>query len=165
MLKNPAEMASLVRDALAACNGQISPEVKDAFVAFSMARALSLALPMPSTCVDSISGYYTSTHAATADEVISAMNEQYVLDVVTLRDLTFKLYKLRYQLVFEPRAVSDLFAGFASFSDGAVAKNILEVERQYGTADCRRLVDTLVWGFSTALGGGNKGETLAGAGA
>lgn len=64
----------------------------------SIARAIAQSLPLPTSPVGEFHSHYTLTHGNTVSTLVSEFNETLVIDTRMVMDLTFKFYKLRYDV-------------------------------------------------------------------
>lgn len=100
---------------------QLTDRERNTVIATAIARALAYNLPIPSSPVQLVHSHYQQSFDQQVCNVINEFNEQLVVDTRLARDLTFKFYKFRYEMVFSPEmymdtlpllaaAVPDLFA-------------------------------------------------------
>lgn len=118
------------------------------FIAVNMARALSMEAQLPSSPVESIQIFYGNSVYSMVTDFLSRFNELYVVDVKQVLDYTFKFYKLRYQMVYEPTAIVPMMLGI-NVIDEIVAKDILEVTN--GSTECIEAMRLMIGAFMRAL--------------
>lgn len=66
------------------------------------ARAVAYSLPIPTSPVENLLGYYEDQHRQLVGQAISEVNEHLILDTVQGMALTKAFWMLRYRLVHEP---------------------------------------------------------------
>lgn len=95
-------------------------------LAYAVATAIASNGPLPSSPVDSPSGYYADNVAASFNSLISEFNENIIIDVSLASATARSLWTLRYQTVHTPLLALyskkwDFFCGFTGvelvFSD------------------------------------------------
>lgn len=89
---------------------------RETILATCVARAIATMLPLPSSAVNEINSHYTMTHSQTVMELVSGFNESFVLDIRVVMDLTFKFYKLRYDVCHGMRDNPTLLSIIAQLS-------------------------------------------------
>tara|TARA_Y100000592_G_scaffold86083_1_gene138922 strand:+ start:669 stop:1130 length:462 start_codon:yes stop_codon:yes gene_type:complete len=70
------------------------------YTSLVVSRALAYALPLPTSPVEALVQHYNSGNRAIVSDFVSALNEEMVLDVDAVEALTFKIWRMRYNLVF-----------------------------------------------------------------
>jgi len=114
-------LASHIRSLMQSFSSQLTDRERNTVIATAIARALAYNLPIPSSPVNLVHSHYQQSFDQQVCNVINEFNEQLVVDTRLARDLTFKFYKFRYEMVFSPElyldtlpllaaAVPDLFA-------------------------------------------------------
>lgn len=110
MLTAPTWTASSIRrilnDAFATSLGD---ENRKTAVALGIGRAIGYGLDLPTSPVGDVRGYYLSTFDRQACDIISAVNEQYLLDVQLTRSIAMRYYEMRYALVYQPEVLDEHF--------------------------------------------------------
>lgn len=71
-------------------------------LSFALAQSIAYNLQLPSSNVDSTRSFYQSNHAENVRKQVSEFNEHFVVNTKEVLDLIFKIYTVRYKLVFEP---------------------------------------------------------------
>lgn len=69
-------------------------------ISFALAYAISSALSLPSSPVDNLTIYYNSQVRLDVEALVSAINEVVILDTQEVRELCFRLYSVRYTMLF-----------------------------------------------------------------
>lgn len=64
------------------------------------ARAVSNALPIPSSPVEDFSNYFSMTHQLSVLDAVNRLNEIFVLDVEKITQLAKDFYAIRYENVY-----------------------------------------------------------------
>jgi hypothetical protein len=146
-------VAARVREILDQTTKGVPAEQRETFIALALARAVSTSLPLPSTPVTSVNVYYSSTHHAAVAELVSRINEEMVINTKLATELTFKLYKMRYDLVFNTEAIVPfLSAMLCSSAAGAyLPEQAMKAEFEYGNPDVAMAFNTLMYEFRTGL--------------
>lgn len=116
-------------------------------VAISIARAISLDLPLPSGEVHSIDMHFAGAPGAQAAEVISAINENFIVDVQKVMTLTRQFYAMRYKLVFSPKELSRALSFVAANDPDTLPGYVVESLAKYNTPQVNDAFDALIWGF------------------
>lgn len=78
----------------------LSVKQKGALISFTFAQALAYQLQLPSAPIASVKSFYTDTHGTAIGKVVSDLNEHFVIDVRQTLDLVFKIFNMRYDLVY-----------------------------------------------------------------
>ena len=84
----------------------LTPRERKQIHEVSLARALAVCLALPTSPVNSLSGYYNRTHQSGVNDILSQYNEHQLIDVKLVQSLVWKIYRLRYEFVFEPKLPS-----------------------------------------------------------
>lgn len=100
---------------------------RDTILATCIARAIAAMLPLPTSAVNEINSHYTMTHSQTVMELVSGFNESFILDIRTVMDLTFKFYKLRYDVCHGMRDNPTLLSVIAQLSPDNFPPKVNEV--------------------------------------
>lgn len=74
-------------------------------IALGISRAIGYNLALPTSAVESYSKYFNDTHKDVVENVLVTINEMSVINIQECYELTFKIWKMRYELVFNPRAL------------------------------------------------------------
>lgn len=77
-------------------------------VCFAIARAMAYHLSLPSAPVGNPTMQYNDSHRGFVANVLSAINEVMVFDIDAAEDLTAKIWKMRYELVHNPAALTSV---------------------------------------------------------
>lgn len=73
-------------------------------VALALSRAIGYSLMLPTGALDSPSKFFTDTHKDAVEAILVKVNEQSVINIQECYELTFKIWKMRYALVFNSSA-------------------------------------------------------------
>lgn len=126
-----------------------NPQAKERLVALSLARAISVQLQLPSSPVNNVFVYYASTHNDRVCGIISEINENYIVDTKFTAEMTFKLYKLRYRMVYEAQQLTRaLFATY--FDDDSIPQDLLDMAGQLFTPETDEVFTCLIKEFMNA---------------
>ncbi len=117
----------------------------DTLVHVSIARAISLELPLPTNEVASVEVHFQNAIAMTAGDIISKINEDYILDVNRMMSLIRQFYMLRYRLVFSPKDFSKALSMIAATSPDTLPGEVVENLARYNTEGVNSAFDCLVW--------------------
>lgn len=132
--------------------GQNIPvDQKHKIIAVALARALSLHLQLPSSPVISIYTHYADKCGKFVDDMICKINESYVIDCKLVSDLTFKFYKLRYDLVFTPDTIGVFFANLANIPNDYISEQLIKATGCACTEQNAHSFGTLVKNVSYTL--------------
>lgn len=104
MSKTFNNLAGTIRSILASTSNPLMDNEKNTLIAIAIARALSIHFPLPTSAVNSVAIHFATAHDEQLCKVIAAFNENIIINTQLTRDLTFKFYQLRYDLVFTPRS-------------------------------------------------------------
>lgn len=104
MSESIATVAATIRRILSTVTNPNSTGDQSVYIAAAIARSLAARFDLPSSPVTSVAIHFTTTFDDVLCRVISEFNECIVLDTRLTRDLTFKFYQLRYDLVYTPMA-------------------------------------------------------------
>lgn len=107
-------------------------------VALAISRAIGYNLALPTSAVESHSKYFNDTHKDVVENTLVDINEMSVINIQECFELTFKIWKMRYQLVFNPRALDVI-----KMLDNEVIFGNEEVPQIYSTVVQRVGVDTV----------------------
>lgn len=116
---NSLNISGYVRQALAQLSteaGGFSEIEKGELLSLAVARAISSRLLLPSTPAGSAEAYFASTHDSLVCELISRINESVYINTRQTRDLTFKFFELRYNLVFNYQVLGNMIPLLAASS-------------------------------------------------
>lgn len=83
----------------------VSPQDRSLVVNLGIAKTIGYQLPIPATPVISPVTYFSETFKTEVNEIVSTINEVYVLDVTELLKYVKAIWVMRYRLVHEPRMV------------------------------------------------------------
>jgi hypothetical protein len=139
-------LASHIRNIIGRVNTQLSESEKNIYVASSLAFAIAQNLPLPSSPVQLLHTYYASSHDKQICDIINEVNEQYVIDTRMCRDLVFKWYSLRYELVYSPNAYGHILLKMGGFMDEYFPQEVTNLLTKTNTNDVEvRLTVTNAW--------------------
>lgn len=99
MPANYSQAAATIRGVLTGA-GALNDAGRAGLVAGALARAIAFRLPLPSSPVENLAGYYTMSHDQQVCDIIAGFNEHLIVDVRLVREQTFNFYRLRYDLVY-----------------------------------------------------------------
>lgn len=124
-------------------------EQKQPFIEAAMARALGYALDLPTAevAIERIRAHYEERHGPVVTKALSEINEHFVIDVKGVQALTYKFWRLRYDLVFNPTAESatGLLQYMAHSDDAHIPARTNEVLIENGdNPEFRRDVDVIM---------------------
>lgn len=119
-----------IRECVERFPGELNPEKRKVLIASAIARAISISLPLPSSPVEVIYGYYANTHYQTVLAAVASINENYVIDVDTTMKLTFNFYKLRYDVLHTVDNMFGLIGIIASYSHDSMPPMVSEILKE-----------------------------------
>lgn len=86
-------------------NSNLHLEDRKYIVALAVSRAIGYNLSLPTSAVDSSGKYFNDNHKDIVEHTLVDINEVSVINIQECYELTFKIWKMRYELVFNPRAM------------------------------------------------------------
>ena len=104
MSESIASVAATIRRILSTVTNPNATGDQSVYIAAAIARSLAARFDLPTSPVASIAIHFSTTFDDVLCRVISEFNECLVLDTRLTRDLTYKFYQLRYDLVYTPMA-------------------------------------------------------------
>ena len=150
-----AQIAQVVRLMLQRTGLNLEENQKPAFVAVSLARAINTILPIPTSPVNSVDAHYASSFDEYVRQIIAEINENYILDVRSCRDMCAKIYRFRYNMCHDASFFMANLTEFAPaakdmFSTDTMA--IIEMERSIeDRANISRLWVDLTYEIANSL--------------
>lgn len=139
------KIATTIRDIINGMPEAIDAQSRDLLVIGSLARAIAIDLPLPTGAVDNVDIHFANTPCAMAMEILSAINEQYVLDTERAMALVRNFYTLRYKLVHEPRYTSAEIAAAMAMDSNSVPADVAEVLNKFEPTAVRNSFDQIIW--------------------
>ena len=85
--------------------GTVSEDDRRLLTLAAVAKGIAYAIPLPGQRVESIRQYYVSNCEPLVTMALSDVNELRVLNVRLALDFTFQIYRARYAVAYDPRAV------------------------------------------------------------
>lgn len=95
-----------------------SPLQRSRIIAMGIASAIAYGLQLPTSPVVNVDLNYFESHEAMVEKLVSNINETFILDVKLIMTLIESIYKLRYNMVFQPDLFVSLFDHLALSVDG-----------------------------------------------
>lgn len=74
-------------------------------VSLSIARALGYNLPIPTSAVEAPSKYFNDVNKITIEDCLAKINEVSVINIQETYELTYKIWMMRYSLVYNTKAL------------------------------------------------------------
>ncbi len=137
-LKKTAQLVGEFNQLFNRCS--IKPQDRQAVMCLGIARYVGYELDLPTSEVHNPRSHFIEMHKGAMDEFLSSINEQFVIDVETTADLAFKIWTMRYNLLFNPSSLS--LEGLMGLCQ---AKKFSEAEySEKWSGFCKQLCDTLV---------------------
>lgn len=108
------------------------------YASFAIAKYLTDGLQVPGGPVDNIVMYFNTQFTSDIYQRLNALNEMFPLDIEAIRDLSVKLYTVRYSVLYptltmfvnsQETALADIFRISRSL-DAETVKTITEAGRQ-----------------------------------
>lgn len=99
----------------------------------AVAKAIAFHLPLPTSPVDSLPSYYGNTHQSFVNLALGGVNEAIVLDVDLATEMVYKLYKLRYLMVFDATSIDSIkvFEAVASENNRVIPTGLAQLSSTY----------------------------------
>ena len=115
-------------------------------VAIAIGRAVSISLQLPSQMLTTgPEHHYDTNHVAAVNEIVSALNEIYPLDVALVIDVARMYYSFRYNLVYSPRTFANFMDRIMVWSDDILPPRVKDLAQQaLARADFNSDVERLV---------------------
>lgn len=111
MLTAPTWIASSIRRILnESFPTALGDDNRKTAVAIGIGRAIAYSLDLPTSPVADIRGYFMATFDRRSCDIISAVNEQYLIDVQLTRSVAMRYYEVRYAIAFDPCSLDEHFA-------------------------------------------------------
>lgn len=117
-------LATLVRGILNTFPATLTDREKDTVLAVAIARAISVELTLPTSPVALVHSHYQMNFDKQVCDIINEFNEQMIIDTRLARDLTFKFYQLRYELVYNATAFMHYMPAVASVAPDFFSENV-----------------------------------------
>lgn len=130
MSKAFMDAAQTIRTVLSRMKADVGDNDRRVLVATAFARALSLTLMLPSTAVDNVMSYFANSYDEQVCNLLSKLNEEFIIDVNLTRDLTFKFYKFRYDCCHDPMILNKQIAAFATHFTDYFPQNVCDVMKK-----------------------------------
>lgn len=73
-------------------------------IALALARAIGYSLSLPTSAVDSPSKYFMENHQDAVDATLVNVNEICIINIQEASELTFKVWRMRYAIVYDSLA-------------------------------------------------------------
>lgn len=120
-------LANHIRSIISSIRTQLTDQERTIYIATSLAMAISYQLPIPSTPVQLLHTHFAASFDKQICDIVNEVNEQYVIDTRMCRDLVFKWYSLRYDLVHAPRSTGQLISKIASHLPEYFPQRVMDV--------------------------------------
>lgn len=118
------------------------------FIELSIARAVAVSLQLPTSAVTSAESFFMGTPTHQASEIVSEINEHFILNVGQVMKLVRSFYLLRYNLVYSARALSASLAAAAAVETDLLDATTVAVTTKLNNQEVQGALDTLVWSFA-----------------
>lgn len=105
---------------------QVPLEKRKVLVTLALSKGTAYSLALPTSPVESASQYYANTHRAVVEKLLSEINELFIIDYASCSDLIFKIWRMRYRMVYDVAALDVL-----AFLDGTLGENQREIPPVY----------------------------------
>ena len=129
------------------------------FIELSIARAVAVNLQLPTSAVTSAESFFMGTPTHQAAEIVSQINEHFILNVGRVMKLVRSFYLLRYNLVYNAQALSASLAAAAAVETELLDATTTAVTAKLNNQEVRSALDTLVWSFAGDCNDGTLGVT------
>lgn len=115
---------------------QVPLQDRSNLTVLALAKAVAFHLPLPTSKVENLPKYYGETHQEFVHLALGGVNEAMVIDVGLANELTYKLYKLRYLMVFDATSVDAIKVFEAVAADGGrtVPAAFVQMTNTYGAS-------------------------------
>jgi len=101
---SPSQVASSIRSSLNQFPKALSDQQRNIAVAVAIGIHIGQALQLPTSKVDDIQIHHATVNDQYVTSVISWINEAFPVDFRLARELSFKFYKFRYDMAYDPDA-------------------------------------------------------------
>lgn len=124
-------------------------------LAIAVARAVAYSLPVPSGPVDNAQTFFTHTHLGDAEQMLSEVNEQVVLNIDTVTDLISRIWLFRYRLVYDcqNKAVKSFLDALIRTGTRELSPQVSEVLTRYCQNENNDILDTITSAVMKAITG------------
>lgn len=127
MSESITSVAATIRRILSTVTNPSAPCDQSVYVAAAIARSLAARFDLPTSPVASIAIHFATAFDEVLCQVVSEFNESIVIDTRLTRDLTFKFYQLRYDLVYTPMAFERTMPVIAACLPDYFPQNVCDV--------------------------------------
>lgn len=124
------QAATFIRSQLNNFGKALSDNERSIAIAIGIARAIASRLQLPTSPVSDLQIYHAETNDQQVIDIISFMNETLVIDIQLVRSLTFRFYKLRYDLVHSEDCFTLLLANMTPALNEVLPEPIISVLRK-----------------------------------
>jgi len=83
----------------------VQPQDRQEVIALAFAKVLAYNCDLPSSEVNNHRRYFLEQFEQDCNQVIADFNEKFIVDVTLIRETTYRLWALRYNLVYQPDSV------------------------------------------------------------
>lgn len=138
---------------------QVPPEKRKHLVTLALSKSIAYGMALPTSQVENVNMFYANAHRANVEKLLSEINELFIIDYESCSDLIFKLWRLRYRLVFDFAAVDIL-----SLLDSLTASDERQIPPAYReiASCCPMDINVLVRQIGDILKEATGGENVAG---
>ena len=143
---NAIQLVQYIRSLVNRAEIQFSDSDRMQFIIANVSRGIAQTLPLPTSPVDVLHTFYANSFDAQINTVINEVNEQLPINTRECRDMVFKFYKLRYEMVFNPFMFSHVLMPMAAALPEYFAKDTCKLfEVAINMKDVDRLVYFRDW--------------------
>lgn len=96
------QLVQYIRTLISRAKVQMSDSQRSTFLAANLARGIAYTLPIPASPVDVLHTFYANSYDTQINAIINEINEQVIINTRDCREMVFKFYKLRYEMVHAP---------------------------------------------------------------
>ena len=141
---------------------QVPVEKRKFLVTLALSKGIGYGLALPTSQVENANLYYANTHRAMVEKTLSEINELFVIDYESCSDLIFKIWRMRYRLVYDYAALDVLACLDHLLADNEreippVYREIAACAREQGGLDVNILVRSIGDILKEAACGGEAG--------
>ena len=125
-----SQAATFIRSQLNNFGKALSDNERSVAISIGIARAIASRLQLPTSPVADLQIYHAETNDQQVVDIIGFLNETLVIDIEMTRSLTYRFYKLRYDLVHSEDCFTLLLANMTPALNEVLPEPIISVLRK-----------------------------------
>lgn len=131
-------LGKLLRPVVDQMPQHITPLQKSRLMAFVIGRAIATIAPLPSTPTGAADVHFNLMHSTQAYALISAINEDMVIDTELTYSMAISFYRFRYGLVHDVQATFNLVDLLATFATDYFPEQLKEDVKLFSDQEIQR---------------------------